>query len=75
MADKVKPLELAVVVAGSQSALAASIGVRQSTLSYWLHRSKRGVPAEYVQGITQATGIPPHVLRPDLFPRPAKGAA
>jgi len=58
---------MAVAVAGSQAALAAAIGVRQSTLSYWLTRSQRGVSAEHVLRIEAVTGISRAILRPDLF--------
>lgn len=67
MSTAASPLAKAVSVAGSQQALANALGVKQSTLWYWLTKSKRGVPAEYVVKIEQATGVPRHELRPDLF--------
>lgn len=33
---------------------------------------ERGVPATRVAEISELTGIPPHVLRPDVFPAPEK---
>ena len=67
MVDPRKSLEKAVSIAGSQAALAAAIGVRQSTLSYWLTRSQRGVSAEHVLRIEAVTGVSRAILRPDLF--------
>jgi DNA-binding transcriptional regulator YdaS (Cro superfamily) len=56
----------AVEAAGGQSALARALGKRQSTVWDWVKRGN--VPAEHVAGIEAATGIPRHVLRPDLWP-------
>lgn len=39
-------------------------GVNKSTAMRWEER----VPAERVIGIAEVTGIPPHKLRPDLYP-------
>jgi len=54
---------------GGQKALADRIGVTQSMVWYWLEKSKRGVPAEYVDAIEQATEgkVTRHALRPDIF--------
>jgi DNA-binding transcriptional regulator YdaS (Cro superfamily) len=63
---------------GGQTALSEAIRVRQSTLWYWLHKAKRGVPAEHVIDVERATdgAVTRHELRPDLYPRdPEKGAA
>lgn len=64
-----EPLERAIQVAGSQSALARAINVRQGHVWHWLNKSKR-VPAEYVIPIERATGgnVLRHELRPDLYP-------
>ena len=69
------PLQRAIAVTGSQQALAEALGVKQSTLWYWLAKSKRGVPAEYVAKIEAKTGVPRHELRPDLFAKPTEGRA
>lgn len=55
----------------TQAGLAEAIGTTQSLVGYWLNKSKRGVPAEWVASIEAATGIPRHELRADLFPPPA----
>lgn len=36
---------------------------QHSTVSEWVR-----VPAEYVLAIAAASGLPPHVIRPDVFP-------
>jgi DNA-binding transcriptional regulator YdaS (Cro superfamily) len=64
-------LRRAIKAAGGQAALAAAIGVRQSHVWYWLHKSESGVPAEHVPAVAQATGVARHELRPDLFAGPA----
>lgn len=60
-------LDRAIEVAGGQSPLAAKLGIRQSLIWYWLHRSKKGVAAEYCMAIERETGVPAHELRPDIF--------
>lgn len=44
--------------------LAESVGVSLSALSQW-----QRVPAERVLRVEQATGVPRHKLRPDLYPK------
>jgi DNA-binding transcriptional regulator YdaS (Cro superfamily) len=65
----VDALKRACIAAGGQKPLADRIGTTQSQVWYWLKRSKRGVPAEFVIPIEKATGIPRYALRPDLYPR------
>lgn len=64
-----RPIVIAVEVLGSQSALARAIGVSQQRVAYWLNQAKRGVPAEHVHAIEQATGgrVTAAQLRPDIF--------
>ena len=61
-------LRRAIKEAGSQAILGGLVGVTQTAVSNWLHRSKR-VPAEYVLAIEASTGVSRHDLRPDLYPR------
>ena len=61
-------LRRACKVAGGQKPLADRIGTTQSQVWYWLERSKRGVPGEFVLPIEQATGVTRYELRPDLYP-------
>lgn len=55
-------------IAGGQKPLADRIGTTQSQVWYWLTRSKKGVPAEFVLPIERETGISRSALRPDLWP-------
>lgn len=64
----IEALKRACEVAGSQERLAKRIGTTQSQVWYWLTRSKRGVPAEFVLPIERETGVPRFELRPDLYP-------
>lgn len=61
-------LRRACTVAGGQKPLADQIGTTQSQVWYWLQRSKKGVPGEYVLPIERATGVSRSELRPDLYP-------
>ena len=61
-------LKRACEVAGGQKPLADRIGTTQSQVWYWLRRSKKGAPAEFVIRIEEATGVPRRELRPDLYP-------
>ena len=61
-------LKRACDVAGGQKPLADRIGTTQSQVWYWLTKSKRGVPAEFVLSIERATGVSRSELRPDLWP-------
>lgn len=53
--------------AGGQKQLADRIGTTQSQVWYWLERSKKGVPAEFVLPIERETGVSRSELRPDLW--------
>lgn len=61
-------LQLAVIRAGSQEALADLLGVSQPTISNWVTRSKQ-LPAEYVLRVEARYGVSRCDLRPDLYPR------
>lgn len=65
-------LKRACEVAGGQKSLADRIGTSQSQVWYWLARSKKGVPAEFVLPIERETGVSRHELRPDLYPAEAR---
>jgi DNA-binding transcriptional regulator YdaS (Cro superfamily) len=53
---------------GNQSELARICGVTQPTVWGWLNKGKGVLPAEYVLKVEAVTGIPRHVLRPDIYP-------
>jgi DNA-binding transcriptional regulator YdaS (Cro superfamily) len=67
----VTALQLAIKIAGSQTALAAKIGRTQGHISKWLQRDF--IPPDAVLSIERATGIPRHELRPDLYPNEELG--
>lgn len=58
--------------AGGPSALARAVGCDHSTVIGW--RRKGRIPAERVSAVAQASGVPPHQLRPDLFDAPSTDA-
>ena len=62
---KPTPLERAILAAGSGKALALLLGVTPMAVSYW---KARGVLARQALRIENATGVPRHELRPDLYP-------
>lgn len=70
--SRTESLKRACEIAGGQKPLADLIGTTQSQVWYWLTRSKKGVPAEYVLAIETATGVSREELRPDLWPAPAR---
>jgi DNA-binding transcriptional regulator YdaS (Cro superfamily) len=53
----------AIAVAKGPSRLAAAIGVSSQAISQW-----KQVPAQRVLQVERATGVPRHMLRPDLYP-------
>jgi len=59
---------------GNQSELARICGVTQPTVWEWLNSKRKRLPAEYVHKVSAATDIPPHELRPDIFPTPSSEA-
>lgn len=60
-------LSRAIEAAGGQKQLADKIGTKQPNVSYWMNKSKKGVPGEYAAAIEAATGIRKEELRPDIF--------
>lgn len=49
-----------------------AIGIKRRTLFYW---RADGIPAVRLKAVSEATGIPVQVLRPDLFGTKAKSLA
>jgi transcriptional regulator with XRE-family HTH domain len=57
----------------TQAELATKMGVKDAAVTKW---EKGQVPAERVLRLSKITQIPPHRLRPDLYPAPdMQGAA
>ncbi|WP_198328424.1 transcriptional regulator [Psychrobacter faecalis] len=63
-------LAKAVKAAGGQTELANLINTKQQNVWQWLNRDGKA-SAKYVVKISEATGVPYHELRPDIFPTPA----
>ncbi|EJH4501927.1 Rha family transcriptional regulator [Cronobacter sakazakii] len=61
-------LEKAVAAAGNDARLARGIGLSPMAISHWRKRNKGIIPNGRVMDVYKATGIPPHELRPDLYP-------
>lgn len=80
MRQTIKPLsplqalQKAVDTAGGQTELAKSIDptqkkLKQQNIWTWLNRDQK-TSAKWVVKVSQATGVPCHELRPDIFPAP-----
>lgn len=72
-------LQKAVNKAGGQTELAKLIDpdqkkVKQQNVWVWLNRDKK-TSAKWVAKVSQATGVPCHELRPDIFPIPANDSS
>lgn len=65
--DILRGAALAVASLNKNEDLARAIGVTSPAVSQWL---KRGIPPKRAKAVSVATGIPLHVLRPDIFPVP-----
>ncbi|WP_275790493.1 helix-turn-helix domain-containing protein [Pararhizobium gei] len=65
---KHEALNKALEAAGGQTALAALLEVSQQRVWGWVHKSSKGLPAEYVLAVEKATGVSRHDLRPDVYP-------
>jgi len=60
-------LQLAVDLAGGQSAMGRICKKAQPTVWKWLQTSKR-LPPEHVLAVEAETGVSRHILRPDIYP-------
>ena len=69
------PVDRAISALGGPTQAAMKLGISNpSVISNWIAR--RQVPYKRVLEIADLTDIPPHELRPDLFPtHPSKGRA
>lgn len=65
-----KPLsncvKLATNAAGGVAALARHLNISSQAISQW-----DKIPAERVPEVARVTGLPKHLLRPDLYERPS----
>ncbi len=62
-------LAAALEAAGGPTALSKHLKIEPSAITQWSR-----IPAERVRAVETATGIPRHVLRPDLFEQPQDAA-
>lgn len=60
-------LAAAITAAESITALAVSIGTTPQNVAQWPR-----VPGERVLAVEASTGVPRHVLRPDIYPPPRR---
>jgi len=60
---KDKVIAAAIKAAGGLRALARKLGIRHEAIEKW-----KCIPVERLQAVAKVTGLPQHVLRPDLFP-------
>lgn len=59
-------VRLVLLVAGGPLAVGRRLGISGASVSNWAR-----IPAERVLAVAKFTDLPPHVLRPDLYPVPA----
>ncbi|MDC7784810.1 Cro/CI family transcriptional regulator [Rhodoplanes sp. TEM] len=50
--------------------VAKALGIGRQAVYQW-----RRVPPERVLTVSEVTGLPPHQIRPDLYPVPARAAS
>ena len=62
-------VKLAVKEAGGTAALARALKIRSQAVSQWTR-----IPAAQVLQVEKLSGIPRHVLRSDLYPKPVEAA-
>jgi DNA-binding transcriptional regulator YdaS (Cro superfamily) len=60
---KDQALILAIQAAGGTAKLARKLGIKSQAISQW-----RRCPPKRAMDVAKASGIPLHVLRPDLYP-------
>lgn len=63
-------LDAAIKAAGGKTALALAVSRSKSIIGNW--RRAGGIPASALPRVSKVTGLPPHVLRPDLFDAPGR---
>lgn len=69
----IEVLQRAINTAGSTKKFAQSLGISEQAIGRWKNKYKGRVPANRVLSVFHVTGVTPHELRPDLYPRPADG--
>jgi DNA-binding transcriptional regulator YdaS (Cro superfamily) len=64
---KTLALNEAIEKAGGQTKLARRLGKYPQLIQSW---EKHGLPAKWAIPVEEATGVPRHKLRPDIYPAP-----
>ena len=54
---------------GTRSRIAEAVGIANSTVTEW-----KQIPPKHAMVVSNITGVPVHVLRPDIFPTPHQEA-
>lgn len=67
--ESISPADI-VKKAGGPVALAHKLQITSQAISQWDQ-----VPGKHVLAVSDASGIPPHEIRPDLYRPPAEAAA
>lgn len=65
-------VETVIEALGGVAAAARKLGVKHTSVIGW--RSRGVIPAERVRQVSEASGLPNHVLRPDLYDAPGEAA-
>ena len=63
--DQNSPVAKVIEKLGGRRAAAAAIGIKPQAIQKWVKRER--VPIDRVAQVEGLTGIPRHVLRPDIF--------
>lgn len=64
-APQTNSLQVAIERAGGPAKVAAAFGITSQAVSQWTR-----TPLSRVPKLSTLTGIPPHELRPDIYPAP-----
>lgn len=62
----------AIKSAGGQAAVAKELGIWQTAVSRWCKSGR--IPPRRVLDVERMSGVPRHVLAPDLYPQPERAA-
>lgn len=58
-----------------ETSLALALGISKQAVHAWWKRAQPAVPPQRVLDVERVLGIPRHVLRPDIYPKPWKDQA
>jgi DNA-binding transcriptional regulator YdaS (Cro superfamily) len=52
---------------GTRAKIARATGLAVSNVTQWKH-----IPPRHAMAVAEITGVPVHILRPDIFPSPSR---